>query len=181
MMELIETETSEAMIMQAKADPKNFAPLYARHYHRVFKFIFRRVEDFETAADLTSLVFIKAIQNIHQYKFKGFAFSSWLIRISINEINMYFRKNNANRIVSIDTICANKFIQEIDRDKEDFLILETALKALKEKDLQLIEMRFFDQMSFKNIGEILLITENNAKVRTYRILDKLKLLYKSMS
>jgi len=40
--------------------------------------------------------------------------------------------------------------------------------------MQLIELRFFEKNAFLEIGEIMGITENNAKVRTYRILDKLK-------
>jgi RNA polymerase sigma-70 factor (ECF subfamily) len=40
--------------------------------------------------------------------------------------------------------------------------------------LQLIELRFFENKSFKEIAAILEVTENNAKVRTYRVLDQLK-------
>ena len=48
------------------------------------------------------------------------------------------------------------------------------LDDLKETDLQLIELRFFEQRPFKEIAEILDITESNAKVKTYRILERLK-------
>ncbi|MBA3900717.1 MAG: sigma-70 family RNA polymerase sigma factor [Bacteroidetes bacterium] len=180
-MEQVKTENDEELIIQAKADSQKFAPLYNRYHNTVFRFIFRRVEDFETASDLTSQVFIKAIQNIHQYQFKGFAFSSWLIRIGLNEISMYFRKNKGNRVISIETINAGEIMEALLRDKEDFKILENALAKLKEVELQLIEMRFFEEMSFKSIGEILEITENNAKVKTYRIIDKLKVLFKKLS
>jgi RNA polymerase sigma-70 factor (ECF subfamily) len=55
--------------------------------------------------------------------------------------------------------------------------LVSCLGLLKEKDLQLIELRFFEKRSFKEIGEILDITENNAKVKSFRALEKLKQLY----
>ena len=45
---------------------------------------------------------------------------------------------------------------------------------LKENQLQLIEMRFFEKRSFKEIGEIIGLTENNAKVKTFRAIVKLK-------
>jgi RNA polymerase sigma-70 factor, ECF subfamily len=48
------------------------------------------------------------------------------------------------------------------------------LENLADEDMQMIEMRYFEKRSFKEIGEILDITENNAKVKTYRILDKMK-------
>ena len=52
--------------------------------------------------------------------------------------------------------------------------LATAIAELDEDDLQLVEMRFFEKRAFKEIGEILEITENNAKVRLYRVLERLK-------
>jgi RNA polymerase sigma-70 factor (ECF subfamily) len=51
------------------------------------------------------------------------------------------------------------------------------LPLLKENQLQLIEMRFFEKRSFKEIGEIIGLTENNAKVKTFRALLKLKELF----
>jgi RNA polymerase sigma-70 factor (ECF subfamily) len=48
------------------------------------------------------------------------------------------------------------------------------IKQLPEDDLQMVEMRFFEKRAFKEIAEILNITENNAKVRMYRILERLK-------
>ena len=51
------------------------------------------------------------------------------------------------------------------------------LSQMKETDIQLIEMRFFEKRSFKEIGEIIGLTENNAKVKTFRALLKLKELF----
>jgi RNA polymerase sigma-70 factor (ECF subfamily) len=48
------------------------------------------------------------------------------------------------------------------------------IQSLNQDELQFIEMRFFEDRSFKEIGMILNITENNAKVKTYRILDKIR-------
>ena len=48
------------------------------------------------------------------------------------------------------------------------------LPMLAEEELALIEMRYFERRPFKEIGEILNITENNAKVKLYRILEKIK-------
>jgi RNA polymerase sigma-70 factor (ECF subfamily) len=53
-------------------------------------------------------------------------------------------------------------------------ILMTVIKNLPEDDLQLIELRFFEKRQFKEIAEILNLTETNAKVKLYRILEKVK-------
>jgi RNA polymerase sigma-70 factor (ECF subfamily) len=56
-----------------------------------------------------------------------------------------------------------------------------ALQQLKVTDMVMIEMRFFEERPFKEIANILNITESNAKVKTYRILEKMKKLMKKNS
>ena len=64
-------------------------------------------------------------------------------------------------------------MSEGDNEQARQLMLDS-LQDLKEGDLALIEMRFFEQRPFKEIADILEITESNAKVKTYRILEKIK-------
>ena len=52
--------------------------------------------------------------------------------------------------------------------------LSLALQELRTETLHLIELRFFEQRPFKEIGIILNISENNAKVKTYRAIDQLR-------
>ena len=49
-----------------------------------------------------------------------------------------------------------------------------ALRLINEKDLALIELRYFERRSYREIGEIISVTENNAKVKTFRALQRLK-------
>ena len=89
---------------------------------------------------------------------------------------MNFRKNNANRVISLDQ---NNIIQIAQEAMEEENTpaqqrMMTALKKLDVDDIQLIELRFFEKRSFAEVANIIGITENNAKVKVYRILDKLK-------
>ena len=59
--------------------------------------------------------------------------------------------------------------------------LPSLLEELNEKELVLIELRYFEQKPFKEVSEILGITENHAKVKIYRILEKLKKKFLSRS
>ena len=52
-----------------------------------------------------------------------------------------------------------------------------ALRLINEKDLNLIELRYFERRSYREIGEIISVTENNAKVKTFRALQRLKKVY----
>jgi RNA polymerase sigma-70 factor (ECF subfamily) len=167
-------------ISAAKSDPARFNVLYDRYYKPVFIFIYRRVGDEEISADICSLVFLKALINIRKFEFKGVPFSAWLFRIAFNEINMYFRKNKRERIVSLDAAGLQNISSEME-EGEDLAAQQEVMKVLKmlpDEDIQLIELRFFEKRSFADIGGIVGITENNAKVKVYRIFDKMKKLLK---
>jgi RNA polymerase sigma-70 factor (ECF subfamily) len=166
----------EREIQEAKADSARFRPLYDRYYERIFKFLYQRLDDKEDAYDLCSQVFLKALTNLGKYRSMGLPFSSWLYRIARNELNLFFRRSKTQRTVNIETEGLHQIIDEMEESRLDEYgeALIQAVAALDAESLEMIEMRYFEKMSFREIGEILQITENNAKVRVYRILDRLK-------
>ena len=58
-------------IQAAQQDPARFKPLYDRYFERIFRFIYRRTADESLTADLCSRVFLKALQQLRRYRFKG--------------------------------------------------------------------------------------------------------------
>lgn len=168
-------DQEKILVQEAQKDKAKFAPLYKKYFEQIFLFVLKRVESEDTAADITSQVFLKALLNLSKYKDMGFPFSSWLFRIARNELYDMYRKKEVEMVVSMESRSVQLIMSEIgDAGKEDHSHLTAALSKLDEDEMELIEMRFFEKRAFKEIGEILDITENNAKVRTYRILDKLK-------
>lgn len=163
-------------VHEAKADPAKFEKLYNKYYDQVLRFVYQRSDCKETAFDITQQVFLKAMQNLHRYEYRGLPFSAWLYRIAINELNMLFRKNKKEQIINVDISSIDDIMEEIDESppEDQIQVVLIALSRLNKEDIQIIEMRFFEKRAFKEIGDILSITENNAKVRTYRILDRLK-------
>lgn len=168
----------EIVIEQAKSDPAKFGLLYEKYYEQIFRYIYQRVDDMDTAADLCSQAFLKAMSNLNTYENRGVPFSSWLYRIAGNELNQFYRKSKKNRSINIDTAGLDEVIDDDDLDHEEKeLRMEKLIELLgdiDEESLNMIEMRFFEKRSFKEIGQILDITENNAKVRLYRLVDKIK-------
>ena len=130
----------------------------------------------DQAQDVTSQVFLKALTNLKKYQSRGLPFGSWLYRIAVSEVNNMYKANKATRALNIDTVNLNHMMNEMEEDQSDEhrQLLVESLRHLKEDDLLLVEMRFFEKRPFKEIGEILNITENNAKVRLYRAMDRLK-------
>ena len=169
-------EDEMSLIEIAKKDPRQFAPLYKKYHEAIFRYVYKRVDDEEAAYDITSCVFVKALASLAKYEFRGVPFSSWLFRIAKSELYQSFRDKKAQRTVSLDSVTIVQFIDELNEDfsEEQRITLLNSLKLLKDHQLQLIEMRFFEKRSFKEIGEIVGLTENNAKVKTFRALVKLK-------
>jgi len=170
----INQEWSE--IQAAQENPRRFRPLYDRYYESVFRFVLRRTADEALTADLSSQIFLKAMEILHKYQHRGVPFSAWLFRIASNEVAQHFRNVQKSRVVSVEENTLGDVVEEIEED--DFQLdreqLIEALENLKPDDMQLIEMRFFEQRPFKEVAEFLGITENNAKVKTYRILQRMK-------
>lgn len=166
-------------IKRAKEDPRSFEPLYNKYYEQIFRYIYQRMDDKELAHDITSQVFLKALNNISKYEYRGVPFASWLYRIAKSELYQSFRDQKASRTVNVDTVNLSGMIEEMEEDvsEEARVVLLKAISELSDEDVQMIEMRYFEKRSFKEIGEILDITENNAKVKAHRIVQKMKSLF----
>jgi RNA polymerase sigma-70 factor (ECF subfamily) len=165
------------IIQAAQRDIRFFRELYQRHFKTIFRFVLVRTgNDEDLTADLTQQAFVKAMANITRYENRGVPFVAWLYRIALNEINLHYRNSTKARTVSIDETIVKSFIEEIDEDYSEIKLqaLKQTLSEQDEEVVQLIEMRFFEKRSFKELGEILGITESNAKVKVHRILKKLQ-------
>lgn len=167
------------LILEAKKDPKRFGPLYSKYHEQIFRYVYQRMDSQEMAFDVTSQVFIKAMNNLHKYEYRGVPFSSWLYRIAKSELYQAFRDRKARKTVNVESFHLFEVIEEMEEDDNSLnkKKLFQCLSLLKEKDLQMIELRYFEKRSYREIGEILEIAENNAKVRSFRALEKLKTLF----
>ena len=175
-----ELRDEEALILKSQADPEAFRPLYEKYFKRIFLFVHHRVGDKALAADITSQVFLKSLLNINKFSFRGLPFSAWLFRIALNECNDFFRKNKRYRLVTMEEEMVEQLHDELTSETrlEDLRQrLPSILQKLSVNELQIIELRFFEQRPFKEVGDILGISETYAKVRVYRILEKMKKLF----
>jgi RNA polymerase sigma-70 factor (ECF subfamily) len=164
------------LIEAAKADRERFAPLYNKYYKQIFSYVYQRMESKDSAFDVTGQVFLKALTNLDKYEYKGVPFGSWLYRIAHNEVMQLFRSKKEKRAVNAD-IGDLRFLCEESASPffEEYIpAIKQLILQLNSQDLQMVEMRFFEKRPFKEIAEILDITEVNAKVRMYRIIEKLK-------
>lgn len=171
-----QVKDDQGQVELALNDMSHFRGLYEKYYENILRYVYQRVNSKDEAIDITGQVFLNAMVNLKKYSFRGLPFSSWLYRIAMNELMMLFRKNKTKRCINIDEAGLNNIAVELKDELQEHKqkILIAALSRLTADDYELIQMRFFEQRSFAEVAEITGITENNAKVKTYRIIDKLK-------
>lgn len=163
-------------VQAARKDPRKFEPLYTRYYKQLVTFVYHRTGERETAFDITAQVFYKALEKLDQFQSRGVPFSAWLFRIAANEVNQHFRKTKKMRMVSIDADGLHELKESVhptDTAAEDSRLF-AALQQLSEEEMELIDMRFFEQRAFSEIAAINGLGESACKMRVYRILEKLK-------
>ncbi len=165
------------VVRQAIKDPAIFQVLYDRYFTRIFHFIFRRIDDEQITADLTSQTFLKALGNLRKYTFRGVPFSAWLYRIAANEVNRYYRNTRQKMVFSIDEAEFELLLNQHTTEEAEELDVEyviNQMRTMNETEIQVLELRFFENKSFAEIAYILDINEANAKMRTYRAVEKLR-------
>jgi RNA polymerase sigma-70 factor (ECF subfamily) len=99
-----------------------------------------------------------------------------LYRIAVNEVNQHYRKAAKHVEVEITENELGVILNDADveRNQAHRDLLVEILNELPQEMTQLIDLRFFEGQSFREIGEIFGITEDNAKVKLYRVLKKMK-------
>jgi RNA polymerase sigma-70 factor (ECF subfamily) len=180
--------SDKELIRLAKNNPKVFGELYDAHYPRVFAYIYRLTGDHALAGDIAGETFLKAFVGIGDFRWRGIAISSWFFRIATNELNQYFRKKNYSpeRLTDLSAVDAiawanrhalahesNEITKKID-DYEEFEQVRRLLLTLPEKYRQVISLRFFEELTIHEIGEILGKKEGTVKSLLSRGLGKLK-------
>ncbi len=175
----IHSDLSESeLIRLAPKEESAFTLLYEQNFEKVYRFVFGRLNgNEELAGELTQLTFLKAWTAIGKYQDRGYQFSTWLIRIAQNEINMYFRANNKMIELEVTEKQIHSFFGEMEDENVSDEMIQKALSLLENLEQSakdLIELRFFQQMSYKDVADIYDITEANAKMRVKRIIEKIQ-------
>ena len=160
--------------------------LIKRHQQRIFNFIFSKVLDRETAEDIFQDTFIKVVKTLKNgvYNEEG-KFLPWVMRIAHNLIIDHFRRSN--RIPSLETKEDFDIFQMIgdgSLNVESLLVndqivadLQRLVQELPEDQKEVLQMRLYRDMSFKEIAEQTKVSINTALGRMrYAIINLRKLI-----
>jgi RNA polymerase sigma-70 factor (ECF subfamily) len=154
--------------------PESFGEIYERYHTGVYKYIFYRVGDQTLAEDLTMEVFVKAIEAIDTYNYRGVPFSAWLYRIGSNLVIDHFRRLPVRPEMTLEEkLVAGDGSTDKLETAFSHLELRQALSELTDDQQQVIVLKFADGLSNYEVGQILGKTEGAVKSLQHRALASL--------
>ncbi len=167
---MVTDEDEKRLIEAAQADPARFLELYERHFHRVYAYVSRRTRDRATAEDITSQVFEQALAHLPKYEWRGIPVVAWLLRIAANAL--------ADRWREVARDAGEQPPDVPDRGEAVAIELRAMLGQLVERlpdaQRQVIEMRFVEEKSIREMAAALDRSEGAIKQLQLRALENLR-------
>ncbi|MCQ2284330.1 MAG: sigma-70 family RNA polymerase sigma factor [Bacteroidales bacterium] len=162
-------------------DQQAYAELMRLYRDSIYYMMFKVVKNSDDAEDLTLETFGKAFRYLDKYT-PQYAFSTWLFRIAVNNSIDYIRhKNNSPQCIEDDlyTTTTEQMIdlsqanetrtpEEEVMDKQRMKLLRCAVAQLPEKYRKVIELRYYDELSYEEIADSLGLSLSNVKIQLLR-------------
>ncbi|HBG4726528.1 TPA: RNA polymerase sigma factor [Clostridioides difficile] len=159
------------IISQIKAGKKElFDTLIKKYYDSIYCYCYRHVDNKMTAQDLTQDVFVTVIKNIGNYKHYG-KFENYLYVIAKNKCKDFWKKKQPICLESLDKEISNQELSDI----ENKMFIKEALTKLPEVEFEVIILRYYHDLKFKDIAKIMESSVSVTKYRMSRALKKLEL------
>jgi len=160
----------QRLVEAAQKDPARFGDLYELNFERVYAFFACRVRHREEAQDLTSEVFHRALANLPRFEWRGVPFSAWLMKIAANALADRWQRAARERGNP-----APPAAEEAQLDKfEERAQLYGLVRALPRDQRRVIQARFAEQKSIREIAGELKKSEGSVKQLQFRALEKLR-------
>lgn len=162
----------------------SFQTLFLRHKKRIFNYINSKVSDVDVSNDILQETFIKVFKIIKKgsYNEQG-KFLPWVLRISHNLVMDHFRKEKRSKIIYEKDLyntfsniksSENSLKENIISDKTLSKTLSSMINTLPDSQKEIVKLRFFENLSFREIAEINNISINTALGRVRYSLNNLR-------
>lgn len=154
---------------------EGFGELYEVYIKKIYSFVYYKTYHKEIAEDIVSEVFMKALENIGGYKPSRGSFSAWLYGIARHAVIDHFRGSRPN--INIEDIwdLSDEKNLEIDLDaREKLKEVKKYLVKFSPAHREIIIMRLWGEMSYREISEIVGLSEANCKMIFSRNMAKLR-------
>lgn len=170
--------TDETLIEKVLAgECQAFEILIKKHQGVIYNYLYKITLSKEDAEDITQEVFIKAYNKLYTFERKA-NFSTWLFKIAVNTLNDNFKKKKVFELEKEEAMmsikCSERDIPEEALSlKEKKLEVLRLLEGLTLEQKNAIILKYVRGFSYKEIGKVLGVSEESAKMKVYRARKKL--------
>lgn len=159
--------------------------LYLRYRSKIYGYLYNHLRSREDAEDLLSDVFVKIVEKIDTYDSSKATCSTWIFTITRNTLISFYRSGSSN-VETVDYDDVTLVDEEIGPEEsflkvESMNLLAECLEQLPKRDKDIIIARYYYDYSFRKIGEMMGLTEGNARVVHTRAVEKLRKIYEKVS
>jgi RNA polymerase sigma-70 factor (ECF subfamily) len=166
----------EQVIKRAKAgDTEAISDLYQLHADAIYRYILYRVPTDSDAEDLTAEVFLKMVEGLSDYQYKGIPFEAWLYRIAAARVADFHRSKYRHPETELQETLADHVAQpeEQVQQLQEIEGLRQILDQFSEEEQTLLILRFVERKSHKEVANILGKTPAAVKAAQHRVLVQL--------
>jgi RNA polymerase sigma-70 factor (ECF subfamily) len=171
-------DADDALVAAAQARPEAFGELYQRYLPRVYRYVRTRAASADDAADLTQVVFLKALASLSGYRLGGSPFASWLFRIARNAATDTYRRRRPT--VALDALpdvfdaSASETPEAAALRQERLDRLRLLVSRLDPAKRELLALRFAACLTVPEIARVVGKREGAVKKQLFRIIASLK-------
>lgn len=180
----MENRVDETQILAAiaRGELHEFTKLYDMYLERIYRFVYHRLPHTQTAEDVTSDIFLSALEKIHTFNRKKASFSTWLHVIARNKIIDHARTTRtAADITEAEHIASNHNPSHDASVSFDTDTIKKFLASMDQTQRDIVMMRIWDDLPHKDIAEILNMSEAAVKMSYSRTISKLQAHFGSLA
>ncbi len=158
-------------------DQVALSALYEHYFPKVYRYAVTRLATQEDAEDVTEEIFLRIIDNLGNFAWRGLPFGAWVFRIARNEVVSHVRRQKVRGT-------AGQLTESIPDDARDYTeiveieltmqVVRQAMERLPEAQRQVVSLRFGSGLSVAETAQALKKTENNVKVLQHKAIAKLQ-------
>jgi RNA polymerase sigma-70 factor (ECF subfamily) len=153
-----DTNADESLVRRAQQGEQGaFAEIYEQYQPAVYRYVYYRVGDVPTAEDLTSTVFMRLVERIDRYRYRGRPLLAWIYTIARNVVFDYHRRAERSKVVPLDEqlIDDSSNVERAVQQRLTQSRLSAAMAELTEEQRQVIILRFMEGMTCQEAGLML--------------------------
>lgn len=164
-----------------KGEKDSFGRLYEKYFQKIYRYCKINLKNEELAKDITQESFVKAYKKLKDFKTDGqWSFQSFLFTIARNLIIDHARRKKEVNIDEFESIATAEDLYDHVEKGENVAQIQSVLEKLADVERQIIILRYFEEMSFSEVAKILHTNEGAIRVRTFRIMQKIKDIFDTM-